>query len=37
MFDFHPDDHADDLAALAAAILDDHEREPLDWPEGDSD
>ena len=29
MFDFHVDDHADDLAALAAAILDDHDNAPI--------
>ena len=29
MFDFNVDDHADDLAALAAAILDDHDNAPI--------
>jgi len=37
MFDFYADDHADDLAALAAAAFDEYEREPLDCPEGNND
>lgn len=29
MFDFNVDDHADDLAALAAAIMDEHDNAPI--------
>jgi len=29
MFDFHVDDHADDLAALAAALMDEHDHAPI--------
>ena len=29
MFDFHLDDHADDLAALAAAVMDEHDHAPI--------
>ena len=29
MFDFHVDDHADDLAALAAALMDEHDNAPI--------
>ena len=29
MFDFNVDDRADDLAALAAAIMDEHDHAPI--------
>jgi hypothetical protein len=29
MFDFHVDDPADDQAALAAAVMDDHDNAPI--------
>jgi len=29
MFDFYADDHADDLAALATAVMDEHDNAPI--------